>query len=131
MTLRTVDLLKDGVNVLMDRELLTVTVIKKKYVDQMPELGYGDFCKAVTHGRDTADALGFVGRVRDALVVVKTGHTYKKVTARDWVEWRTNQLFFDAPSSNTQLPEQRQRIAAEAQTKARAEWEALPQLFED
>jgi hypothetical protein len=125
------DLLKSGINVLMDRELLTVTTIKKKFVDQMPELGYGEFCKAVVHGRDTTDALGFVGRVRDALVVIKVGGNFKKVTARDWVEWRTNQIFFDAPGADTQLAEQRKRIGADSQQQARAEWEALPQLFED
>ena len=124
METRTVDLLKDGINLLVDRELLKVTAIKKKFVDQMPELGYGDFCRLAKEGE-----LGHVGRVLDALVVVKVANNFKKVTARDWVEWRTNQLYFAAPATTVEA--ERKKAATDAQKAAREDWDALPQLFAD
>jgi hypothetical protein len=108
----------------MDKDLLKITTIKKKFVDQMPLLGYGDFCRLTKEGD-----LDHVGRVLDALVVVKVANNFKKVTARDWVEWRTNTLYFEAP--DTTVAAERRKAATDAQKAAREEWDSLPQLFAD
>jgi hypothetical protein len=116
---RTVDLLKDGVPVLtgVDRDLLKVTTIKKKFVDQMPVLNYGDFCAACKE-----DRAGFVGRVSDKHVVVKTLTGFSTVTPRDWVEWRQHSRYFDDLKDNKMTVAQVSKIV-------RAEFLALPQLF--
>ena len=121
METRTVDLLKAGINVItgVDRDLLKVTTIKKKFVEQMELMSYGDFCRVAKD-----DQLGFVGRVEDKHVIVRTTTGFMKVTARDWVEWRQNTAYFDDTKVNAQNFE---RVS----NMARAEWRALPQLFVD
>lgn len=118
---RTVDLLKDGVPVLtgVDRDLLKVTTIKKKFVAQMPVLNYGELCTAAKE-----DRVGFVGRVADEHVIVKTLTGFNKVTARDWIEWRQHSRYFDDVKDKVMTVQQ--------VTKAvHGDYMALPQLFED
>ena len=121
METRTVDLLKDGMPVLtgVDRDLLKVTTIKKKFVDQMPVLSYGDLCAACKEER-----AGFVGRVEDKHVIVRTLTGFSKATPRDWVEWRQHSRYFD------DLKDEKM-TGAEVSKIVRAEFMALPQLFVD
>ena len=118
---KTVDLLKDGVPVLtgVDRDLLKVTTIKKKFVAQMPVLNYGDLCAACKE-----DRAGFVGRVADEHVIVRTLTGFSKVTARDWIEWRQHSRYFDDLKDKV-------RTGQEVFNIVKAEYMALPQLFED
>lgn len=118
---KTVDLLKDGVPVLtgVDRDLLKVTTIKKKFVAQMPVLNYGELCAACKE-----DRAGFVGRVADEHVIVRTHTGFNKVTARDWIEWRQHTRYFDDVKD-------KQVSMSEAAKAVQMDYKALPQLFED
>jgi hypothetical protein len=98
------------------REIINVKTIKPKFVEQMPDLSQS--------GNRSIDLTGYsvVGLVKGAWVVVKRDEVLAKVHATNFFGW----LWDTIAQAGTGSIE-----VKDARELAKAEFDKIPQLFED
>lgn len=80
--MKTKTLLQEGLPLVMNRELLKVTTIKKKHADQIRKMEWKDFVEGMK-----SKEIQFVGRIEDSrLIITRDGH-YNFVGYSTFVEW--------------------------------------------
>jgi hypothetical protein len=125
--MKTLDLLRAGLPLVEDAAALRVTAIKKRYVDQMPDMPWREFTTGMGDG-----SVSIVGRVRfeegvEPKLIVVRDSKYALVGARDFVTLRD--ITPREGLSDDELRAERQLGAATE--RAWDEFNALPQIFWD